>query len=727
MPRPAGGPHEAGVPGVPGNLPGPAGTRRVAAGTRWDHTGAMTGARLCAGAAVLSAAAAVAYAGWVISQPPVEAWFFVPSPFTAASFVAVVGLVGLVWAITGAVLVWVRPRNTLGWLVLPVGVSQAWAVALTAHGWQGQVPSWPAYVGPALYVAGWLVPPTLLLALYPDGRLPGPRWRWPVAAAAAAIVVLSVGVPFPVVGPDHSHGWVMVPTVPERIAQVLVPFQPMYDFRVFVTTVPNASTPVFPGWWADWTKLAGWVFKPVLALSMLVIWVGTVTRLVRARPPRRQQLAWLVCAVMPFLAAAMLFALEYAYLLVFASMLLVPVAVAVGVLRYRLLGIEAVLRRGLVYGMFTVAVVAAYLVVTVLAGTALDSPRLPGVVAAALVAAALAPARDRLQRAADRLVYGERRDPLRAITRLGERVAATGDLDLLPGALASVMAAVHAPGAAVTAPDGRRIAAVGANPDLAAVSLPLVFGGQRLGDLRVAPRRPGETYTSAETRLLTALALQVAVVVRAYDLTKALATEHDRVLAASETERDRLRADLHDGLGPSLSGIGLGLQGLADALDGNPAATVLLNRIRDEVATAFAEVRRIIDGLRPTALDTLGLVGAIRRHAETVSAAVPVQVTAGDLPVLPPQVETAAYRITTEALANAARHAGAQHVRVVLVAPNGALRISVADDGHGVGTAAAGVGLTSMRRRTETLGGRLDIDTATAGTTVTATLPLEPA
>jgi signal transduction histidine kinase len=286
------------------------------------------------------------------------------------------------------------------------------------------------------------------------------------------------------------------------------------------------------------------------------------------------------------------------------------------------------------------------------------------------------------------------------------------------------MAAVHAPGAAVTAPDGQVVAAVGDGTDRTAVTLPLMFGGQRLGDLRVAPRRPGESYTGAETRLLAALALQVAVVVRAEDLTRALAAEHDRVLAASQTERDRLRADLHDGLGPSLSGIGLGLQGISDALHDDPAATLLLNRIRDEVATAFAEVRRIIDGLRPVSLDTLGLVGAIRRHAETVSAAVPVQVSAEKLPPLPPQVETAAYRITAEALANAARHAGAEHVRVALVAPNGALRISVADDGHGVGDATAGVGLTSMRRRAETLGGRLDIDSRACGTTVTAILPL---
>jgi signal transduction histidine kinase len=135
-------------------------------------------------------------------------------------------------------------------------------------------------------------------------------------------------------------------------------------------------------------------------------------------------------------------------------------------------------------------------------------------------------------------------------------------------------------------------------------------------------------------------------------------------------------------------------------------------------------VRRLIDGLRPAVLDTLGLVGAIRRHAETVSAALPVDVVTDDLPPLPPQVETAAYRITCEALTNAARHAGAHHARVTLFAPDGSLRITVTDDGHGV-RAAAGVGLTSMRRRTETLGGHLDIHSAPGGTTITATLPLE--
>jgi signal transduction histidine kinase len=426
--------------------------------------------------------------------------------------------------------------------------------------------------------------------------------------------------------------------------------------------------------------------------------------------------------------------------LIFLPLLFVPVAVAVGVMRYRLLGIESVLRRGLVYGMFTMAVVGAYLLVTAIAGAALDRRPLPGVVAAALVALALAPARGRLQRAADRLVYGERSDPLRALTLLGQRVAATGELDLLPGAVASVLAAVRAPSAELVGPDGRILVRVEAGPGgrlLAGAGaepgvdggpvLPLRFGGQLVGELRVAPRGVGETYSTAEARLLAALALQVAVVVRAVDLTQALEAERDRVVDATRTERDRLRADLHDGLGPSLSGVGLGLQALADTLYHNDrsASTALLDRIRDEVTLAFGEVRRIIDGLQPTALDTLRLPDAIRRHAETISATLPVHVEATELPPLSPQVENAAYRITTEALTNAARHAEAREVGVTLTAAEGALRITVSDDGRGVGTPRAGIGLTSMRNRAEALGGRLQIASAADGTTITATLPLQ--
>lgn len=689
----------------------------------------MVRARLGAATAVLSAAVAIAVAVWLISRPATQTLFFAPPPFTAGSFVAASSTVGLVWAGTGLVLVWMRRRNALGWLILTAGVSHCWAVGLTAYGgWalQDAVLSWPAYVGPVLYLPGWLIPPTLLLALYPDGRLPSPRWRWPVGAAGVSIAMLTLAVPFPVIGPDDAFGWAMVPRLPGRLGDLLLPSAQTFDLYNFVLAGQTSQAVVAPAWWSTWTTLAVAVFKPVFVLSLLVIWGGTVVRLLRAHPPRRQQLAWVVVAVMPLLAASLFVPLGVANVLVFASLLLAPVGVAVGVLRYRLLGIETVLRRGLVYGTFTVAVVLAYLLAAATVGATLDSRWLPGAVAAALAAVGLAPARDRLQRAADRLVYGARLDPLAAVTQLGLRVTTGGELDLLPGALASVVSAVHAPGASVTGPDGRVLSTLGTAAGHSTV-LPLSFGGKQVGELRVAPRRPGEPYGRADTRLLSALALQLAVVVRAVGLTEALEAERDRVLGATTTERDRLRGDLHDGLGPSLSGMGLGLQALADrmAAGDHETAAVLLDRIRDEMALSVSEVRRIIDGLRPTALDTLGLPDAIRRHAETFSAAVPVRVDAAELPALPPGVENAAYRITTEALTNAARHAEARQVQVTLAAPDGALEITVSDDGRGVGQATAGVGLTSMRRRAEVLGGRLGIDSAPGGTTVTATLPLE--
>src|SRR5215470_8389070 len=396
-------------------------------------------ARVWAGAGVLSAFAAVAFAGWVMMHPRPETFSLQPSSFNPSSFVAACGLLGLVWALTGLLLVRRRPRNALGWLVLGIGVSQAWAVGFTAYGGFGlleAVRSWPAFVGTALYIPGWLLPATLLLAIYPDGHLPGRRWRWPVAGAVGAIALLTVCIPLPVVGDDQAHGWAVVPTLPDRLGDVLLPNKPMYQTRVFVAPGTQGG-PVAPGWWPMWTNVGVWALKPVLVVCMLAIWVGTVVRLWQDRPPQRQQLRWLVCVVMPCLPASLLAPVEFANALVLAPMLLVPVAVAIGVLRYRLLGIEAVLRRGLVYGTVTVLLVGVYLLVSTGVGALMEKRPLPsaGGVAAVLVAVGLAPTRDRLQRVADRLIYGERHDPMRAVTLLGERLAQTGELDLLPGAL----------------------------------------------------------------------------------------------------------------------------------------------------------------------------------------------------------------------------------------------------------------------------------------------------
>ena len=219
----------------------------------------MGRARAGAVAAVASAAAAVAVALALTGRPVSQRLFlFAIPPFTPETFVIASGCVGLVWAVTGAVLVWLRPRNALGWLILAAGVSHAWAVGLTAYGGvrlQEEVLSWPVYVGPALYLPGWLVPPTLLLALYPDGRLPSRWWRWPVGIAAAAIVLLTVSVPFPTVDPAEAYGWAMVPNFPARLGDLLLPSSSAYEVNNFVLATPPArwsrrrGGPPSPGRW----------------------------------------------------------------------------------------------------------------------------------------------------------------------------------------------------------------------------------------------------------------------------------------------------------------------------------------------------------------------------------------------------------------------------------------------------------------------------------------------
>jgi signal transduction histidine kinase len=650
-------------------------------------------ARVVAVLAVVVVVAAVALAAWVRTLPNVTAQLL-----TGYGTDLPAGLLAVAWTVTGAVLVALRPRNALGWLLVGVGVCQGLQQGLAAYGGYGvAVGGWPlarwaAWVAAGLWLPGLLPLASLLLALYPDGRLPARWWRWPFAAAALGIALLTLGFML----------------APQAYADVAPGPSPL-----------RAPTLALVG-----LAVGGALFVG----GTVVIWVASVVRLLHARPPERQQLAWLLLVVVPFLLVAFLTSSMPGFL---ALGFLIPVAVAVGVLRYRLLGIETVLRRGLVYGLLTATVVVVYLVVTTVAGTQLDRGPLPGVVAAALVAVGLTPLRDRLQAAVDRLVYGDRRDPMRAVSRLGDRVAAAGESDLLPVVLASVTDAVRAPGIAVLAPDGSMLATHGATPESSnAEVLPLRVGGRELGRLQITPRGPGEPYTDGDRRLLAALAPQVAVVVRALELAEALEAERDHVLAATRQERQRLRRDLHDGLGPSLSGVSLGLQALHDARATADQATAdqLLARIREEVTTAVGEVRRILDDLRPAVLDRTRLPDAIRRHAAAISTG-PIEVsvdTADDLPLLPPAIETAAYRITQEALTNVVRHAGAHHAHITLDASDAALTVTVTDDGHGIHSPThRGVGLTSMRQRAQALQGTLRVDSGEHGTTVMATLPLQ--
>jgi signal transduction histidine kinase len=259
---------------------------------------------------------------------------------------------------------------------------------------------------------------------------------------------------------------------------------------------------------------------------------------------------------------------------------------------------------------------------------------------------------------------------------------------------------------------------------------PLLYRSDQVGELVLGLRAGEDGFSAADRRLLGDLSRQAGVAVSAVRLTADLQRSRERLVTAREEERRRLRRDLHDGLGAQLAGLTVQTGVLRGLISRDPeAADALAAELRGELRTAIADIRRLVHGLRPPALDELGLVGALQRLAEGIGAEggglrISVEVPAG-LPPLPAAVEVAAYRVVQEALTNVVRHAHAHSATVRLTADPDALTVDVDDDGTGLpADLVAGVGLSSMRERASEMGGSCDVEGAPAGgTRVHAVLP----
>ena len=625
-------------------------------------------------AAVLAAAGAIACV-WAVD------WTFSEA---LDAFVVSNILIGVSFGLCGALIAWHRPSSVLGWMYAVGGVCQTLSALAAPLGElldDGGAPEWVVRLDATVFQWAWPVNITLIpisLLLLPDGRLASRSWR-PVAIAVAVtapLFVLEIGL-----GPDHPPG------LPPAY---LTLGEGTYDSLTWLWTVSEAR-------WA---------------LSVLIGVVCLVVRYRHGNEVVRRQLLWLVAAAAVIVVAVTPWALVAGTpLVVLFTIPLLPAAVAAGVLRHQLFDIRLVVARGLTYGLLSGLVLAAYAGLVVV---------LSDVASALLVALFALPLRSRLQAAVDQLLYGERGDPLKVASRVGRSLGAG-----LPETLDEIRMVLRLPYVGVVV-DGEPLAAGGVLEG-ASAELPLEGGtlivGLRRGETRLDP---------ADERVLALLAGPLSTAVHATILLEQLQVSRERLVVAREEERRRLRRELHDGLGPLLTGVALSADTAANLAGGAAEAPLQekLSEVRSDTRSAIQEVRRIVDNLGSPALDSLGLVEALRIRADQVSrrsdgAALRTVVEAVELPPLPPAVEQAAYRIATEALTNVIRHSRATSVVVRLGADEAGLHCDVLDDGRCTTAWRPGVGIAGMRERVAQLGGSCEVGPGPTGGEVRVWLPME--
>ena len=335
---------------------------------------------------------------------------------------------------------------------------------------------------------------------------------------------------------------------------------------------------------------------------------------------------------------------------------------------------------------------------------------------------------NRVARFVDWLLYGSRDDPSAAAWQVARELESASDEQTLPALLSAMAATLRLSYVEVRVGETaeEHPVATHGTPSSATTAFELRHAGRRLG-LLLASRR-GQPLGREDGRLLRAMAAQLAVVLHARELNADLRRARETLVLSREDERRRLRRDLHDGVGPALAGIALGLESVDASLTRAPdQARQLLGEVQTEIRGVIVDVRRAVDGLRPPMLDEVGLSAAVERMAQAFAdrTGVALDLDIEPLPRLAAAVEVGAYRIAVEALTNAARHASAQRWTVALRRSDEALHITVADDGVGLGAAVPGTGLSSLRERAEELGGRVSVESSADGTRVEAELPVD--
>jgi len=625
----------------------------------------------------------------------------------------------------GVLLVIRRPENRIGWLFLLVGLvlgMSQFASAYAAHALlvdPGSVPggNLAGWIGNAL----WPLPFSALVLLFlwfPTGRVPSPRWR-PVEFFTFALFGMLEAVALISSTASWNDPFSNGNTGGGLANTVLVVL-----FIVAIVAVP---------------------------LTILTSFASTVVRFKGSTGDERLQLKWFATAAG---LTAIAFAISVPFggdspvfsILMDVGLAFLYVAIARAILKYRLYEIDVVIGRTVVFATLVAFITVVYIGLVVGIGTLVGNQRSPllSAIAAALVAVAFQPVRQRARRLANRLVYGKRATPYEVLTDFSARASETYSTeDVLPRMARILADGVGATQARVWIRVGSELRPAASWPSNGSMepvpimeterfafpdrerAFPVRYAGELLGAISVITPT-AEPLAADREQLLSDVAQQAALVLRNVRLIEELRESRRRIVTAQDERAKALERNLHDGAQQQLVALAV-KQRLAETLvDRDPEkAKRMLADIQTETQEALETLRDLARGIYPPLLADKGLAAAL--DAQARKAAVPVEVTFDGVGRYPQELEAVAYFCCLEALQNVAKYANASRAAVRLSEESGRLMFEVEDDGSGFdpGATRYGTGLQGMADRLDAVRGSLEVRSAPGrGTTVIGRLPV---
>lgn len=669
---------------------------------------------------------ALTVAGWLamVAAPVIGA--SVGHPWEAARSVPQV----TAYLILGTIAYTQRPENRAARRLLWFGFLQALfnlaGVAYSAYLVSLGTPSWAWIAVLLLQTLDFTlsVVEFSLIAVFPDGRYRRPNERRLVVGAAVAA---------------------------PGLATMLILGSPVVTATAFVwqDQVRAVNPLALPG--LAWMGVLGSV---VIQAGVVLLLIGVGLLIARYRGAERQQRRQIAWPLYAFAVTAILIVIYGAlspalnalpawlqYVLFLPVVALIPIGLGVGIVRHRLLDIDLVIRRSAVYGVLWILITAAYIAVTAAFGVVIGQ-RVPlglAIVLTIVATMAVTPLRHRLERIADRVAFGRRLSGYQLISQLGTQLEASPVPERVADLVADdVCAGLGAQWCRVILdkPEPHEIAVHGSErrtTDTVGLQVPLVHGGEVVGSIECGPKKEGN-YTAADHDLLATLGRQAALAIRNSQLTDELtqrlaelAASRERLVHAEAAGRRRLERDIHDGVQQELVAV-LARLGLArnQMRRDTGLAEGTLREVQADGRRALESLQELVRGIHPPILTDRGLLDAVRDRVARLPITTDVEVEglASDAR-FSPDIESAAYYFVSEAIGNVLKHANASHAFVHLQSGADRLSVQVRDNGRGfTKDTVRFFGLNGLSDRIETLGGRLEIDSASGrGTTVSAWLP----